>query len=526
VNRVFYFSGHRLTVFHWDRKKFHGACSFEPNLEGLDKFKQYLNTSAKSPARLLVDVIEEDFRIETAPHVYGKDRKAVIGRLQDRHYRSSRQYVYSEVIGREKKGRRDDKVLIGGITNPGLVDIWKDTIEECRVPLIGIWTLPLLSKGMLPLIGEKAGAVLLVSQQVNSNLRQTFFRDGKMLSSRQSVINQDAGNISDIGKFAAPEVARTVAFLRNQRLIAADELVHVHIVGSESQIKSLQAEFKTDALNVIKTHTLPELQNKAGVHGLSGKYSDGILTWLCARQQAFQSHYGMAKEYREYYYQLGSKALMAASILLLLAAMLIAQSNFSSAIEHERSVELLRVQAEEYKKLYKLRFEEYEPVFEHARSMNAAVDMAERIAQHSRTSPLDFMIEISEVLSKPGLGIEHIDKIEWQAEQYKDLGDIKEVNKGKVDATVEDPVRHVGVIHGRINISDDNYRVSVTQVNRIIEALSQHERVEQVEVLNMPVEVRSEKAFTDESGLNVNAGSKKQKGRFALKVTMREPDHE
>ncbi|MDA3868577.1 MAG: hypothetical protein PF589_01220, partial [Gammaproteobacteria bacterium] len=64
MNRVFYFSGHRLTVFHWDRKKFHGACSFEPNLEGLDKFKQYLNTSAKSPARLLVDVIEEDFRIE------------------------------------------------------------------------------------------------------------------------------------------------------------------------------------------------------------------------------------------------------------------------------------------------------------------------------------------------------------------------------------------------------------------------------------------------------------------------------
>ncbi|MDH5710160.1 MAG: hypothetical protein OEZ15_00640, partial [Gammaproteobacteria bacterium] len=77
MNRIFYFSGHRLTAFHWDGKKFQGACSFEPDAEGLNKFREYLQTTVKSPARLLVDVIEEDFRIETIPHVFGKDRKAV-----------------------------------------------------------------------------------------------------------------------------------------------------------------------------------------------------------------------------------------------------------------------------------------------------------------------------------------------------------------------------------------------------------------------------------------------------------------
>lgn len=526
MNRIFYFSGHRLTVFHWDHKKFHGACSFEPTLEGLNKFKQYLNTSAKSPARLLVDVIEEDFRIETVPHVYGRDRKAVIGRLQDRYYRSSRQYVYAEVIGREKKGRKDDRVLVGGITNPGLIDMWKDTIEECEVPLIGIWTLPLLSKGLLPLLGEKHSAVLLVSQQVNSNLRQTFFRDGKMLSSRQSVINQDAEDITNIGKFAAPEVARTVSFLRNQRLIDNNETVHIHIIGSEGQVKSLQDEVKGDSLNDISIHKLSDLQAKFGVQGLSGKFSDGIFTWLCQKQHAFQAHYGEVREYSQYYYVLASKSLVAASILLALAAMLITESNISSAFEHERSVELLREQAEEYKNLYQLRFKEYEPVFEHARSMNAAVDMAERIAKHSLTSPLDFMIEMSAALSQPGLGVEHVDKIEWQAEQYKDVRGSQEVSKDKTDVTLEDTIRHVGVIHGRINVSDDNYRGSVSQVNRIIEALSQHARVEQVEVLEMPVEVRSEKAFTDESGVNVNTIIAKQRGKFALKVTMKEPGHE
>ncbi|MES0327984.1 MAG: hypothetical protein ABUK13_07315, partial [Gammaproteobacteria bacterium] len=345
MNRVFYFSGHRLTVFHWDRKRFYGACSFEPDIEGLDKFREYLKTSSRSASRLLIDVIEEDFRIESTPHVYGKDKAAVTERLLDRYYRSSGQYVYSEVIGRDKTGRRDNKILIGGVTNPALINAWKNIIEECHIPLIGIWSLPLISKNLLPLIEEKRSAVLLVSQQVNSNLRQTFFRDGKMLSSRQSVINQDEKDTANIGDYAAPEVKRTIDFLRNQRLINANEIVHIHILGSEQQIKSLENVFKTDALNDINIHKISDLQSKAGLTGLSGKFSDGLFTLLCAKQIALQANYGKAKEYSQYYYVLGSKALKAASILLALSALLIAESNLSGVIEHERSIELLGEQA-------------------------------------------------------------------------------------------------------------------------------------------------------------------------------------
>ena len=82
------------------------------------------------------------------------------------------------------------------------------------------------------------------------------------------------------------------------------------------------------------------------------------------------------------------------------------------------------------------------------------------------------------------------------------------------------------MIHGRIAVSDKNYRGSVSQVNRIITALGQHKRVKNVEAIEMPVEVRPEKAFTDESGLNVNVTANKEKGKFALRVTMKEAVHE
>jgi len=524
VGRIFYFTGYRLTVFHWDRKSFMGACSFEPDTDGLDKFRQYLQTSENTPTKLLIDVIEEDFRTETIPHVHGKDRKAVLSRLLDRYYRSSSQFVYSEVIGRNKKGRKDDKVLIGGVTNPQLVQPWVQITEECGCPLSGIWTLPLLSKQLLPIINAKQGPVLLVSQQVSSNLRQTFFRDGKMLASRQSVINQDAEDISNIGSFASPDIERTTEFLRNQRLIAADEVIQVHLLGSNEQLESLEAAFASNALSEIHIHNISDIHEKMGLKDLSGKFADELFAWLCMSQTGLSGHYGEAKEYKQYYYTLGSAALYAMSLVVALSALLITESNVSSAIEHLRAVELISDQAVEYKRVYKKKFEAYEPVFTHARSMNSAVDLADRIYRNSRVSPLDFMIEVSNVLTQAGLGKIKVDHIEWKTEQYKENAGTKEVSAGYPDATLEDPIQHVGILQGRINISDDNYRGSVAQVNKIILALLQHDRIEEVEAIDVPVEVRSGKNFADESGVEIKVDPRSSRGVFSLRIKMKAPD--
>ena len=120
----------------------------------------------------------------------------------------------------------------------------------------------------------------------------------------------------------------------------------------------------------------------------------------------------------------------------------------------------------------------------------------------------------------------HVDKIEWGVEQYTQKGEAVEVNKNGVDATSEDPIRHVGVVYGRISVSDKNYRVSVAQVNKIIATLEKNERIEKVEAIEMPVEVRSEKTFTDESGLNAKLNSNSEKGKFALQITMKAAEHE
>lgn len=519
MNRVFYFTGHRLSVLHWNGKVYLGGCSFEPDVDGLEKFRQYLLTSEKANSRFLVDIIEEDFRIETIPHVFGKDRSAVTGRLLDRYYRSSRQFVYSEVVGRRKSGRKDNDVLLGGITNPSMIALWLDIIDVCEVPLMGIWSLPLLSKQLLPTIDAKTGPVLLVSQQVSSNLRQTFFRDGKMQASRQSVINQDENDISQIGTLAKPEVDRTIEYLRNQRLIASDEVMQIHVLGGDEQEESLYSAFESTALSKTTVHNLPVLHDKLSLKGLSGRFSDEMFASFCVNQIMPGCHYGKPSDYKQYYFGLGSIALYVLSLLVVLFAMLTAESNLSRALEHERSVELLNIQADEYRNVYKSKFEAFEPVFTHALSMNAAVDLAERIYTYGKVSPLDFMLEISTVLATQGLGKVYIDDIRWEYEQFKSVKG-KEVIVAKQDLTKEDPVRHLGVLKGRIDVSDSNYRGSIAKVNKIIDALLKHERIVSVELVEMPVDVRSEKSFTDQSGVDANIGSNADKGKFTLKIRM------
>ena len=89
MKRLFYFTGYRLSVLHWKGRTLAGSSSFEPTESGLAKFRSYLQQTENIPSKFLVDVIEEDFRNETIPHVGARDRKAVVNRLLDRYYRSS-----------------------------------------------------------------------------------------------------------------------------------------------------------------------------------------------------------------------------------------------------------------------------------------------------------------------------------------------------------------------------------------------------------------------------------------------------
>jgi hypothetical protein len=534
MKRIFYFSGHRLTVFHWNRKTLAGACSFESNDEGYEKFRQYLESSEKTSTCMMLDVIEEDFRKDVIPHVYGKDRNAVISRLMDRHYRSSRQYTYSEIQGRQKHGRKDDEVLLAAITNPEMVQSWMRIIVECDVPLSGILSLPLISKAMLPIIGAKKGYVLLVSQQVNSNLRQTFFKDGKMMSSRQSVINQDAENISNIGKHARPEIERTITFIRSQYQLE-NEVINVHMIGSDAQIDSLENTFLSDMTDIYHVHRLKDIDNKLGLTGLTDKFADGLFSWIAMNRSAMASHYGRKQEFVRFYYALASNALYASSVIVILVSLLMIESNISDGISYKESTKLLQQRTSEFRRVYNEKYQAYEELFSNAKLMDMAVGMVDQIESNSQITPLDFMLALSKLVSNPQIGRIYIDKIEWTTRQRDEAKRKRsrkktatEIKYKPTNVTSSSEVQHVAVVTGRIPVKFNNYRESVDRINNIITTLNSSERVEKVSAINLPVEVRPEKKFASETRMLSDSEKDKQSkkgGQFSLMVVMKAPEN-
>ena len=513
-----------------------GACSFESDDEGFEKFRQYLESSAKTPSCMLLDVIEEDFRSDVIPHVYGKDRKAVITRLMDRYYRSSRQYTYYEIMGRQKSGRKDDLVLLAAITNPEMIRAWVRIIDSCDVPLSGVLSLPLVSKTLIPTISAKKGYVLLVSQQVNSNLRQSLFKDGKMLSSRQSVINQDAENISNIGKHARPEIEKTLTFIRNQHQLQDTEVINVHILGSDAQIDSLEDEMSAGAANIYHIHRLKDISAKLGLKGLTDKFADGMFAWLALNKCGSTSHYGHKKEFVRYYYALASKALYAASVVVVIASLLMIEANISDGLSYKESTALLNKQTSEFRRVYSEKYQAYEELFSNATLMDTAVGMVDQIEQNSQVTPLDFMLALSKLVSRPQVGRIYIDRIEWTTRQLNEKKKKKARKKNKhnelsyqsTNVTSESEVQHVAVVTGRIPVTTRNYRDTVDRINNIMTTLNSSERIEDVSAINLPVEVRPDKKFASESKRDLGAISDVQKkghGMFTLKVVMKAPGH-
>lgn len=512
-------------MFHWSGKKFTGACSFEPDERGFLKFEQYLRSVVNVRTRFLVDVIEEDFRIEPVPHVYGKDKKAVIGRLLDRFYRASKQFTYAETIGRQKTGRRDDDVLLGAITNPKLLEPWLNIIEKCDVPMSGIWTLPLVSKGILAQLKANSKAVLLVSQQVANNLRQSFFKNKKLISSRTSVLNQDELQASKYGVLAEGEISRTLSYLKGQGHIDDNEVVEVHVLASRAQISSLEENLISSEYLQHYIHDVSSIENDVGISGLDGKHADGLFSWLCLKGIKVGGHYGSIQMFRQYYYSLASSALYIASIITLVFGVLVTESNIVESMEYSRSIDLLTEQKSTFNQTYNKKFKAFESVLGDAKVMDASVRLSKQIKDGSKVSPLDFFIELSKTLGSAKSGNVSIDKISWSTEQVLPANKNKKAETMDTNLVLNYPVQHVAIVTGRIPVSSENYRASVKRIESIIAVLKSNPRITDVIMLSAPVEVRSEKRFSADSGLNAAANKQDTgQGAFSLEIRMKAKD--
>ena len=74
---VLFLCANSLHAHTWKAGALSGEQNFNNNDPGHEQFKAYLQTH-RDIAYLLTDLVEEDFRLETIPHLQGRERAALI----------------------------------------------------------------------------------------------------------------------------------------------------------------------------------------------------------------------------------------------------------------------------------------------------------------------------------------------------------------------------------------------------------------------------------------------------------------
>ena len=229
-----------------------GAAAFERHLAGM----------AQVPTYVFTDLTEEDFRLDTIPHVGARDREALLSRKLSQIFRNT-PYRHALLQGREAEGRRDDRVLYTAVTNPEVLRVWLEIIERLGVPLAGIYSAAVFSAVMLEELDLLFPHTLLVTFTPGDAMRQTFFRDREIKFSRLTPIDLEEGQT--LGTMIAEETTRTWQYLDSLRHFSQDDRLEVCILVHKNDRPAIESALRDFAQLQYRLIDIEQVAQKLGL---------------------------------------------------------------------------------------------------------------------------------------------------------------------------------------------------------------------------------------------------------------------
>ncbi|APV49724.1 hypothetical protein BWI17_08535 [Betaproteobacteria bacterium GR16-43] len=230
--------------------------------EGMEDFERHLKGLREIPTRVITDLIEEDFRLDTIPHVGFRDREAIISRKLAQIFRGT-PYKYAMPLGREPEGRRDDRVLYTAITNAEVLRPWLEAIERLHVPLAGIHSAAVFSGNLLAALDLVFPQTLLVTFTPGEAVRQTYFRDREIRFSRLTPVDLEPGQT--LGSMLAEETTRTWQYLDSLRHFGQDDRLEVCVLVHPKDRPSIEPALRDFAQIQYRLLDIEQVAAKLGL---------------------------------------------------------------------------------------------------------------------------------------------------------------------------------------------------------------------------------------------------------------------
>ncbi len=209
-----------------------------PEVDGPLVLARLVDTHPHAPVMLVIDSVDEDFRLESLPHVAGPARTEMVSRRLRQLYRNS-PFCTSWRQGRLNQGRRDDRYLMASLTDHDWLAPWIDALRERRAPLMAVTLVAAALQALYTRLKRHETHALLATP-LPAGLRLCYFQQGQLRFSRLS------SNEDNRSSNAAEEISKTQLYLSSQRILLKEVRLPVHLVnlGAEAAdiARSLAAE--------------------------------------------------------------------------------------------------------------------------------------------------------------------------------------------------------------------------------------------------------------------------------------------
>jgi hypothetical protein len=522
TRRALFVGSDKVSVYHWANNTIGNSYLFDASAEGFEYFGRYLSEVDNDPMYILLDTPTEEYRLDTIPHVFGADRKALIQRKQDRAYRGT-SYLYTEVQGREESGRRDDNIMLSAITSPDVIKPWLKVLEANKVPVAGLITVPFLLQEVKNIIPDMQDNALVFSLQSVGGLRQSFFRDKKLKFSR--MVKMPRYGTQHYPPILTEELDRIRRYVTNAHLMDDKKPLDIYFFGNQELLDELSKEHINSAQ--VRYHMLDigALAKKCGFEQLEeAPFSDKYFVYHLLKNKC-KNRFVEKRDLRYFQMSQMNKSLRVASFLFMMSGIIWGGMNVLEGLTYRQQKKSDATKADFYQVRYEIARERISALPVAPADLSTVVD-AKNVLNKYNADPVDMFRLISKGLD--GFPEIQISNLQWSVNtdpNYKNSGDdpkntvVKRVQKvpglGNISDTETAYINYqIAMFHAHLENFDGDYRKALATIDSFSAQMSQLDSVHEVSVLSLPLDIGSDASLKGSSKEDAS------KANFSVRVVL------
>jgi hypothetical protein len=493
--RLLYLDANQLGAWSWHGGTLKEEGLFAQNEDGLAAFSEYLARHRNSLFYLLADLAEEGFQIEALPYTQGADRGALLARKLGQHFYGS-PLATAVSYGREKEGRRDEKILFTALTQPKQVEPWLAALRSAEAQLAGVYSLPLISAATIGKLAPGQEHCLLIIL-TRGGIRQSFFERGQLRFSRLTPMTATAPG--EIAAGCAAEATRIWQYLVGQRLLTRGAPPAIFALAHPAQSNAFVEQWQKSTDLPL---TLLDLHAASRALGLKSPPKDSrseALFLHVLAQRPPREQFAQPVERRFYRLWQVRDWLVKGGALVLLGCLLFAGREMAELLKMRSATETMLQQTEADQRRYQAIQKTYPPMPASPDNLRAVVNRFEELEK--RSAPLEpLYLAVSRALAEvPRVEIE---RLQWQVSANPDEGlqasaDPRKppAGSGPAAAQAGAGMYQTALIHGLLPSSmAADQRAQLETVNAFVAALRK-DAVLRVTVVRMPFDIESGKSL-------------------------------